>query len=76
MAEDQSKEPKLVLFSNHFKFFLRVASGKGEGNVFIDLPDIWGLGISLEFAEKIAFYGILSPLGLCVYAGSHSLSSM
>lgn len=63
----------LVLFLNHLKCFLRLPRGQGKGNVFIDLLDIWGLGISLELAEMFAFYGILCSLGLHVYAGSHLL---
>lgn len=66
----------LALFLNHFMFFLRLASGKRKGYVFIDLLDIWGLGISLGSTENLAFYGILSLLGLQVYAGSHLLFFM
>lgn len=79
VSEDQSEVPSFLLFSNHlafFCFFLRVALGKGQGNVFTDLLDIWGVGISLEFTEDLAVNGILSPLGLHVHAGSCLLSSM
>lgn len=70
------KYPSLYYFQTTLRFFLRVALGRGQGNIFTDLLDICGLGISLEFTENLAFSGILSPLGLHVHAGLHSLPSM
>lgn len=43
--------------------FLRVASGKGKGSVFVDLLDIWGFGMSLEFTEFSVLW-CPSPLAL------------
>lgn len=68
------KVPLFVLFSEHFPFFLRVASDKGKENVFTHLLDIWDLGFLWNSSEGFAFCGVLSPPGLRVSAGSQSLT--
>lgn len=51
------KYPSLYYFQTTLRFFLRVALGRGQGNIFTDLLDICGLGISLEFTASLAFSG-------------------
>lgn len=74
VSSDGSKSPICIIFKP--LFFLRLASGRRKGHVFIDLLDIWGLGISLGSVENLAFYGILSLLDPQAYADSRLLFFM